>query len=166
MATKKKQTKKKTNKRKTTKNTKKSSPVVTERTLKKRDQGALMKSIDKYERNLTLLLENSHLEGHLFSSKLLMIALYPQLMNSTNIHHYRKFFMNLQNDEEFKELVLQSQDGFLNPKKELYHYNLYPLLHQRLMEVVRECVIGGYTKKISNSLHSIVDEAFPIGEQE
>ena len=166
MATKKKQTKKKTSKRKTTKNTKKSSPVVTERTLNKRDQRALMKSIDKYERNLTSFLENSHLEGHLFISKLLMISLYPQLMNSTNIHHYRKFFMNLQNDEEFRELVLQNQDELLNPDKELYHYNLYPLLHQRLMEVVRECVIGGYTKKISNSLHDIVNEAFLIGEQE
>lgn len=160
MAIKKSKTKNKTTKKKTTKKSNKSHPVTME-TIKKREQAGLMRTIDKYERNLTNLVINSYKEGPIFLSELLMISLYPQLMNSNNIHHYREFFMNLQTDNNFQERVSENET-YTDLDTELHHYNLYPLLHQKLLEVTRECVNGGYTKKISNSLRQIVDEVEPV----
>ena len=133
-------------------------------TIKRREQSGLLKTIDKYERNLTNLITNSYKESPIFLSKLLMVALYPQLMNSTNIHHYKEYFMLLQIDNEFKEKVASNELPYSNLDNELHHSTLFPLLHQRLLEVVRECVNGGYTKKVSNSLHKITSEVSPIGE--
>ena len=150
-------------KKKNTKKSKKGNGVSLE-TIKKREQSGLLKTIGKYEGNLTNLITNSYREGPIFLSKLLMVALYPQLMNSTNIHHYKEYFMLLQTDDDFRERIATNELPYSNLHNDLHHSTLFPLLHQRLLEVARECVNGGYTKKVSNSLHNICCEVSPIGE--
>ena len=41
---------------------------------------------------------------------------------------------------------------------DVFHYQLIPLLHQRLLEVIRDLVVSGSTRKFYNSLHQIVGE--------
>ena len=96
----------KRNTRKTIKKKSKSPdrPVSME-TIKKREQRGLVRTIQKYENNLTNLIKNSYYENPLLVSKLLMVALFPQITNSTNIHHYQEYFMLLQTDNNFKDMV-------------------------------------------------------------
>jgi hypothetical protein len=155
----------KRNTRKTIKKKSKSPdrPVSME-TIKKREQRGLVRTIQKYENNLTNLIKNSYYENPLLVSKLLMVALFPQITNSTNIHHYQEYFMLLQTDNNFKDMVDVNEAPETDLDNKLFHYNLYPLLHQRLLEITRECVVGGYTKKVSNQLRNIATEVSPTGD--
>ena len=38
-----------------------------------------------------------------------MVALFPQLTNGTNIHHYKEYFMLLQTDESFRDRVYMNE---------------------------------------------------------
>ena len=136
--------------------------------LKKREEASLIRTITRYEDNLTKLITNSYeKERPTFIAELLMIALFPQLQNATNIHHYKEYFMLLQTDNVFREKVYseENKSPYANMDKQLHHFALYPLLHQKLLEVVRECVNGGYTKKIATSLQKLTSEAVNIGDQ-
>lgn len=133
-------------------------------TIKKQEQLGLMRTIDKYEGNLTNLIKNSYYESPLLVSKLLMVALFPQLTNGTNIHHYKEYFMLLQTDESFRDRVYMNETPERDMDEQLFHYNFYPLLHQRLLEITRECVVGGYTKKVANQLQKIATAVSPTGD--
>ncbi len=152
-----------TTKKKPKVTTKKSNGVST-KTLKSRENVSLIKTIDNYENNFTDLITKSYEESPVFLSILLFISLYPQLQNSTNIHNYKEFFRLIQTDEEFKNKVYRGEYPYTDIETELYHYQLYPLLHQKLLDVVRDCVVGGYTKKVANSLHKITGEVSNRGD--
>jgi len=160
-------TTRKTIKKKSTK-PKKSKPAdkpVSMETIKKQEQVGLMRTIDKYERNLTNLIKNSYYESPLLVSKLLMVALFPQLTNGTNIHHYKEYFMLLQTNDNFRDKVYMKEAPDADLDNDLFHYNLCPLLHQRLLEITRECVVGGYTKKVATQLQKIATEVSPRGKE-
>jgi hypothetical protein len=150
-------------KRKTPEKPKRNTRDITNKTLKRRENASLIKTIDKYEKNFTDLITKSYEVSPLFLSTLLFISLYPQLQNSKNSTPYKEFFKLIQTDEEFKDKVYRGEYPYTDIESELYHYQLYPLLHQRLLEVVRECVNGGYTKKVSNSLLKIASEVSYTG---
>lgn len=150
----------------TTRTTTKKTPVsngVSNKTLKKRENKSLIRTIDKYETNFTDLITKSYEVSPVFLSTLLFISLYPQLQNAENSTPYKEFFKLLQTDEEFKDKVYRGEYPYTNMEKELHHYHLYPLFHQKLLEVVRDCVNGGYTKKVSNSLLKIASEVSYTG---
>jgi hypothetical protein len=141
---------------------------VSEEKMKKREEASLIRTISRYEQNLTNLITNSYeKERPTFITELLMIALFPQLQNATNIHHYKEYFMLLQTDSNFREKVysVENEYPYMNMDKQLHHFALYPLLHQKLLEIVRDCVNGGYTKKIATSLRKITSEAVNIGDK-
>ncbi len=136
---------------------------VSNKTLKKRENKSLIRTIDKYETNFTDLIANSYGVSPNHLSILLFVALYPQLQNAENSTPYKEFFQLLQTDEEFKDKVYRDEYPYTDMEKELHHYHLYPLLHQKLLEIVRDCVNGGYTKKVSNSLQKIASEVSYTG---
>ena len=151
-------------KRKTPTKPKKTTRDITSKTIKNRECASLIRAIGKYEKNFTDLITNSYEVSPIFLSTLLFISLYPQLQNSKNSTPYKEFFQLLQTDDEFKDKVYRDEYPYTDIEHELYHYQLYPLLHQQLLEVVRECVNGGYTKKVSNSLLKIASEVSNRGE--
>ena len=132
-------------------------------TLKRRENASLIRTIDKYEANFTDLITNSYGVSAKQLSILLFVALYPQLQNAENSTPYKEFFKLIQTDTEFKDKVYRGEYPFTDMEKELHHYHSYPLLHQKLLEVVRECVNSGYTKKVANSLLKIASEVSYTG---
>ena len=112
----------------------------------------------RYESNFVDGLELAHEEGGTFTLILLYVALYPQLTNHINIHDYKKFYLALQNDDDFRNRVYTNEQPYSYMDDEVFHYQLIPLLHQRLLEVIRDLVVSGSTRKFYNSLHQIVGE--------
>ena len=156
MATKVKRKTQKKSTRATSKTTRRKS--TTPETIKKKEDQQLIRKILKYENNFTDGLKLAHQEGGLFNSILLYVALYPQLTNHINIHDYKKFYLALQNDDDFRNRVYTNEQPYSYMGDEVFHYQLIPLLHQRLLEVIRDLVVSGSTRKFYNSLHQIVGE--------
>ena len=148
-------------KSKTKKSTKKHKTRSRE-TIKRQEHSALIRKIDRYENNYTKAITMAY-EHPTLTSILLFVALYPQLKNHINIHHYKEFHLLLQNDAEFRQRVAKNETT-TDLEKEVFHYDLVPMLHHQLMDAVREMVVSGAGRKYKNTINKIADAIRPKGE--
>lgn len=149
-------------KKKASKNTSGVSPE----TLKKREQSSLIRKICRYERNFTDAISSVYEnDDPTLNSILLYVALYPQLCNHQNSHDYKEFHLLLQNDEDFRARVYANEKPYTHLENEVFHYSLVPLLHQQLLDAVREIVISGAGRKYHNTINKIADAIRPKGDE-
>ena len=142
--------------------TPKKKPKVSRETIKRRENKSLMNKIDRYEANLTEAISSIYYSGdRLLQSIILYVALYPQLKNHLNIHHYKEFHLLLQNDEEFRARVYENEKPESDLEKSVLHYDIVPMLHHQLMDAVRDMVVSGAGKKYYNTINKIADAVRP-----
>lgn len=142
--------------------TPKKKPKVSRETIKRRENKSLMNKIDRYESNLTEAISSIYYSGdRMLQSIILYVALYPQLKNHLNIHHYKEFHLLLQNDEEFRARVYENEKPESDLEKSVLHYDIVPMLHHQLMDAVRDMVVSGAGKKYHNTINKIADAVRP-----
>ena len=132
---------------------KKKEKSITPETLKRQENDRLQKKIRKYETNFVKLIEVVNEEGFDMINTLLFVSLYPQLQNGHNIHDYRQFYGELQWNEEFRSMVYDREE--IDPEKQLVTWNELPMIHHQLLDVFREGINTGYTKKFLNTIRKI-----------
>ena len=147
--------------------TPKKKPKVSQETIKRRENKSLMNKIDRYESNLTEAISSIYYSGdRLLQSIILYVALYPQLKNHLNIHHYKEFHLLLQNDEEFRARVYENEKPESDLEKSVLHYDIVPMLHHQLMDAVRDMIVSGAGRKYHNTINKIADAVRPSMEGE
>ena len=121
-----------------------------------------MNKIDRYKSNLTEAISSIYYSGdRLLQSIILYVALYPQLKNHLNIHHYKEFHLLLQNDDEFRARVYENEKPESDLEKSVLHYDFVPMLHHQLMDAVRDMVVSGAGRKYHNTINKIADAVRP-----
>jgi hypothetical protein len=146
--------------------TKQQKPKVSKETLQKREASALFRKIYKYENNLTEAITSVYEDSDpTLLATLLYVALYPQLKNHINIHHYKDFHLLIQNDEAFRARVYANEKPYSYMEDEVLHYDLMPMLHHQLMDAVREMVVSGAGRKYHNTINKIADAIRPKGDE-
>ena len=142
--------------------TPKKKPKISKETLQKRETSALIRKINNYETNLSEAITSVYEDSNpTLLATLLYVALYPQLKNHLNIHHYKDFHLLIQNDEEFRARVYTNEQPYTYMQDDVLHYDLMPMLHHQLMDAVREMVISGAGRKYHNTINKIADAIRP-----
>jgi len=146
--------------------TSKTKANVSSETIKKREQSSLIRKILRYEMNFTEAITSSYEDDDpTLTSILLYVALYPQLCNDKNSHDYKEFHLLLQNDDDFRARVYTNERPYTYLEDEVFHYSLVPLLHQQLLEAVREVIVSGAGRKYHNTINKIADAIRPKGDE-
>ena len=139
---------------------------VSKETLQKREASTLIRKIYNYERNLTEAITSVYEDSDdKLMATLLYVALYPQLKNHINIHHYKEFHLLIQNNEEFRARVYANEKPYSYMEDEVLHYDLVPMLHHQLMDAVREMVVSGAGRKYHNTINKIADAIRAKGDE-
>ena len=76
------------------KTTTKKKPKVSREAIKKKDNTLLLRKIYRYENNFSEAITSVYEDSdRMLLPTLLYVALYPQLKNHINIHHYKDFHL-------------------------------------------------------------------------
>mgnify|MGYP001585818816 CR=1 FL=1 len=148
------------------KTTTKKKPKVSREAIKKKDNTLLLRKIYRYENNFSEAITSVYEDSdRMLLPTLLYVALYPQLKNHINIHHYKDFHLLIQNDEEFRARVYVNEQPETYMEDKVFHYDLVPMLHHQLMDAVREMIVTGAGRKYQNAIRKIADAIYPKGDE-
>lgn len=147
------------------KTTTRKKPKVSMEAAKKKENKLLLNKIYRYERNFTEAITSVYEDSNpTLLATLLYVALYPQLKNHINIHHYKEFHLLMQNDEEFRHRVYVNEQPETYMQDAVLHYDLVPMLHHQLMDAVRDMIVSGAGRKYHNTINKIADAIYPKGD--